>query len=59
MLPEGMTYERLHDRLKLAGFVVYAGQGQLSKTAFRVANMGHVAEDDFRRFVQAVSAAVV
>ena len=28
-LPEGVTYQTLHDRLKEGGYVIYAGQGQL------------------------------
>lgn len=35
-LPPTITYEALHDALKAGGFVIYAGQGDLSKTLFRV-----------------------
>jgi len=58
MLPAGFGYESLHDALKREGFVIYAGQGQLSHATFRVANMGQVAEDEFHRFVRAIGAAV-
>lgn len=54
LLPEGMTYQRLHDNLKERGFVIYEGQGKLQAGIFRVANMGHLTEDDFRRFLQAL-----
>jgi 2-aminoethylphosphonate-pyruvate transaminase len=54
LLPEGMTYQRLHDELKGRGFVIYEGQGKLQTGIFRVANMGHLTLDDFRRFLQAL-----
>ena len=31
-LPAGLSYAQLHDALKADGFVIYAGQGNLSKT---------------------------
>ena len=54
LLPEGMTYQRLHDDLKGRGFVIYEGQGKLQTGVFRVANMGHLTLDDFRRFLGAL-----
>ncbi|HJY83894.1 MAG TPA: 2-aminoethylphosphonate aminotransferase [Candidatus Binatia bacterium] len=54
LLPEGMTYQRLHDDLKERGFVIYEGQGKLQTGIFRVANMGHLTLDDFRRFLGAL-----
>ena len=53
-LPEGMTYQRLHDELKKRGFVIYEGQGKFQAGIFRVANMGHLTLDDFRNFLQAL-----
>lgn len=53
-LPAGMGYRELHDRLKADGFVIYEGQGQLSREAFRVANMGALTEDDFARFLESL-----
>lgn len=50
-LPLGITYEHLHDALKRSGFIIYAGQGPLARSIFRVAVMGDVAEADYRRFV--------
>ena len=50
-LPPGTTYETLHDRLKAAGFVIYAGQGQLQGAVFRVAVMGDVGPEDIDRLV--------
>lgn len=51
-LPEGMDYEKLHDELKANGFVIYAGQGNLSDNIFRVANMGDITQEEFERFLQ-------
>lgn len=39
-LPEGMDYDTLHDRMRARGYVIYAGQGELRREAFRIANMG-------------------
>lgn len=50
-LPPGMSYIHLHDSLKERGFVIYAGQGKLQTSVFRVANMGHLQKEDFRRFL--------
>jgi 2-aminoethylphosphonate-pyruvate transaminase len=57
-LPPGMSYPTLHDLLKARGFVIYAGQGGLEKTVFRVANMGALGEHDFRAFLAALTASL-
>lgn len=54
-LPEGMDYTRLHDGLKARGFVIYAGQGGLAKSLFRISTMGDIGEADMTRLIQAVS----
>ncbi|WP_431897736.1 pyridoxal-phosphate-dependent aminotransferase family protein [Nonomuraea sp. bgisy101] len=41
-LPDGVTYQSLHDELKERGYVVYAGQGQLSNDFFRICTMGEI-----------------
>jgi len=46
LLPEGVAYAQLHDGLKDAGFVIYAGQGQLAPDVFRVAHMGDITDAD-------------
>lgn len=51
-LPRNMTYTRLHDSLKERGFIIYAGQGQLNKTIFRVANMGELTMNDLETFIK-------
>ena len=53
-LPEGLTYQSLHDRLKEQGYVIDAGQGNLENKIFRVANMGALTEAQFTSFLDAV-----
>jgi 2-aminoethylphosphonate-pyruvate transaminase len=48
-LPNGLSYSDLHTSLKADGFVVYAGQGHLSKEIFRIAHMGDIRNDDLAR----------
>lgn len=50
-LPENVTYEALHDELKRRGYVIYAGQGQLSNEYFRVCNMGELPLSTLERFL--------
>jgi 2-aminoethylphosphonate-pyruvate transaminase len=51
-LPAGMTYTQLHDALKGDGFVIYAGQGDLSKVLFRISTMGQVSSADMSRLLK-------
>ncbi|MFO0774637.1 MAG: alanine--glyoxylate aminotransferase family protein [Nitrospiraceae bacterium] len=53
VLPEGLSYDHLHDRLKERGYVIYAGQGPLAAKAFRIANMGALSEADIQGFLTA------
>jgi 2-aminoethylphosphonate-pyruvate transaminase len=50
-LPAGITYDKLHDALKAKGFVIYAGQGGLSKELFRISTMGAVDANDMDRLI--------
>ena len=54
-LPPRLTYATLHDALKVAGFVIYAGQGDLSKSLFRISTMGAMTSGDIDRLVQSFS----
>lgn len=54
-LPAGITYTALHDALKADGFVIYAGQGNLSKTLFRISTMGNLTSQDMDRLIQCVA----
>ena len=40
ILPQGISYISLHDKIKEEGFIIYAGQGPVSEKIFRIANMG-------------------
>jgi len=53
-LPKGRTYEALHDHMRDAGFVIYAGQGGLKKRFFRIANMGWITEDELAGCLEAL-----
>lgn len=55
-LPQGLSYEVLHDHLKAHGFVIYAGQGTLKNTIFRIANMGNLKMKDINRFLKCLKA---
>lgn len=57
-LPPRTTYDRIHDHLKREGFVIYAGQGALRETHFRVANMGALPPGTMRRFLEALRGAL-
>jgi len=50
-LPRGLSYAVLHDALKAGGFVIYAGQGDLSKTLFRISTMGNLTSADIDRLL--------
>ncbi|MFQ5678238.1 MAG: 2-aminoethylphosphonate aminotransferase [Gemmatimonadota bacterium] len=54
LLPDGVTYEALHDGLKRRGFVIYSGQGDLARRIFRISTMGDLAPADMDRFLTAV-----
>jgi 2-aminoethylphosphonate-pyruvate transaminase len=47
-LPAGVSYTVLHDRLKAAGYVIYAGQGEAAADQFRVCALGTVGVDALR-----------
>jgi 2-aminoethylphosphonate-pyruvate transaminase len=50
-LPPSLTYCTLHDKLKESGFVIYAGQGNLSGRIFRIATMGHITDTDVEKLL--------
>ncbi|MDY6984160.1 MAG: aminotransferase class V-fold PLP-dependent enzyme, partial [Pseudomonadota bacterium] len=51
LLPAGLTYAELHDRLKANGFIVYAGQGKFEHEIVRVSTMGDLSAADIERLV--------
>jgi 2-aminoethylphosphonate-pyruvate transaminase len=50
-LPANTNYEQLHQFLKQNGFVIYAGQGGLKSSIFRIANMGNIQLSDIERLL--------
>ncbi len=57
-VPKGASYQQLHDRLKKAGFVIYAGQSELKGKIFRVAHMGSLNQSDLKGFLKALKEAL-
>ena len=57
-LPAGMTYNELHDGLKQAGFIIYAGQGDFASRLFRISTMGEICDYDMARLEQALISVV-
>ena len=55
-LPQGKTYEMIHDGLKQRGFVIYAGQGSLAAEMFRISTMGDISRYDMERLLAALQA---
>ncbi|MEH2065813.1 MAG: 2-aminoethylphosphonate--pyruvate transaminase [Nostoc sp.] len=53
-LPLGYSYEQIHDTLKDAGFIIYAGQGGLKNAIFRIANMGDIQLNDMERLLHSL-----
>jgi 2-aminoethylphosphonate-pyruvate transaminase len=57
LLP-GLAYEPLHDAMKRRGYIIYAGQGDIRRYAFRVSNMGTLDPKDIAGVVEAFSASL-
>jgi 2-aminoethylphosphonate-pyruvate transaminase len=53
-LPQGHTYQALHDALKARGFIIYAGQAGLSERLFRISAMGDISGEDMARLCRAL-----
>jgi len=57
LLP-GIAYDPLHDAMKRRGYIIYAGQGDIRKYAFRVSNMGTLTRADMQGVVEAFAASL-
>lgn len=55
-LPTALSYEALHDGLKARGFVIYAGQGGLAGSLFRISTMGDLDAADMSRLLEGFAA---
>jgi 2-aminoethylphosphonate-pyruvate transaminase len=58
VLPASLEFQRLYERLKRAGYVIYPGQAALKESIFRVAVMGDLSRQDVEGFLEAFSAAI-
>ncbi len=54
-LPVNVDYPELHDKLKDAGFVIYAGQASLAEVMFRISTMGKISKDDIQRLLDVIA----
>lgn len=54
LLPENMDYDSLHNAMKKRGYIIYAGQSDLKKIAFRIANLGTLTPRDMKGVVVAI-----
>lgn len=50
-IPEGRNYYLLHNEFKKRGFVIYASQGKLSETTFRLGTVGIISKKDIEKFI--------
>ncbi len=57
-LPEGLSYQQLHDGLKEKGFVIYAGQSKFKNKIFRISNLGDYPIAVIKRFCSALESIV-
>ena len=57
-VPKAKTYAQIHDSLKKAGFVIYAGQSELKGKILRVAHMGQLLQSDLKDFLKALRTAI-
>jgi len=57
-VPPTTDYQTIHRRCHEAGFVIYAGQGPLAGSIFRVANMGQVSDEQYDRFLTTIVGAL-
>ncbi len=55
VIPQGWDYNDIHDRLREAGFVIYAGQGDLYRSIFRISTMGDISDRDLDRLIDVLS----
>jgi 2-aminoethylphosphonate-pyruvate transaminase len=54
-LPPKYDYSALHDTLKQAGFIIYAGPGGSSPRVFRISAMGDIGQDDLDCLLETLS----
>jgi 2-aminoethylphosphonate-pyruvate transaminase len=58
VLPEGVSFQHLYERLRRSDFVIYPGQHWLKETIFRTAVLGDLSREDIEDFLVSFSAAI-
>jgi len=53
--PEGVEGTRIYDAMRNEGFELAKGYGELSKTTFRIGNMGYIEEKDIDLMLDSLS----
>lgn len=51
--PAGFNFSAMHENLKKSGFVIYASQGKLSNTTFRLGTVGIITPKNIHDFINA------
>jgi 2-aminoethylphosphonate-pyruvate transaminase len=50
IIPEGLTYQEIHDKMKEKGYVFYPGKGPLDGKVVHFANIGTLQKEDILQF---------
>ncbi|MDP6671176.1 MAG: alanine--glyoxylate aminotransferase family protein, partial [archaeon] len=58
MLPKGVKFKPVHDKLKQKGFVIYPGGGPLTEKAMHIANIGTIDKDAINAFLKEFEGAI-
>ena len=53
-LPKNFTYNEIYKLFEDEDFIIYAGQGDLSKKIFRICNMGDIRDTDLIRLKKVI-----
>jgi 2-aminoethylphosphonate-pyruvate transaminase len=52
MLPDGVKFNPVHNKLKQKGFVIYPGKGPLTEKAMHIANIGTIDKEAITAFLR-------
>ena len=52
IIPKGLTFKTIHDKLKKNGFLIYPGKGILLGKAMHIATMGTITQKDVKEFIK-------
>jgi len=57
MLPEGVPYKELYNKIKEKGFIIYGAKPPFEGKMFQVANMGDLKDEDIKNFLEVLEQA--